>query len=122
LDRTRDVSESQGARFLLMAIPSADVVAQRAKSNKDQDDDDELDGSDDAGKPGFEDPGGTLTEIASRQHLALLDLLPALRRADSRLKERLYYRQNAHWTAAGHTVAADELYDYLAENGLIPPQ
>ena len=41
-----------------------------------------------------------------------------MRRADNRVKERLYYRQNAHWTAAGHAVAADELYDFLAEQGL----
>jgi len=116
------VTESQGARFVLMAIPSADVVAQRASSNKDQNDEDDLDQTDDAGKPGFEDPGGTLTAIAARDNLALLDLLPALRRADSRTKERLYYRQNAHWTAAGHVVGANELYDYLTTNGLASPR
>ena len=42
-----------------------------------------------------------------------------MRRADNRIKERLYYRQNAHWTAAGHGVAADELYDFLVERGLV---
>jgi hypothetical protein len=122
LDRTRDVAESQGARFMVMVIPSADTVAQRSSGPKSSDDEDELDGSDDSGKPGFEDPHGTLAEIIERNRLAALDLLPSLRRADSRSRERLYYRQNAHWTAAGHAVAASELYDYLVENGLTTPR
>jgi hypothetical protein len=121
LDRTRDVTESQGAKFLLMAIPSADVVAQRANSKQSSDDGDELDGTDDDGKPGFEDMQGSLTEIARRDNLTELDLLSALRKADSHTKDRLYYRQNAHWTAAGHAVAADELYDFLRADWLKTP-
>jgi hypothetical protein len=120
LDRARDVAESKGARFMVMAIPSADVVAQRGSGGKSSDDDDELDQSDDAGKPGFDDPSGSLAEITTRSSITSLDLLSAMRRADSRTKERLYYRQNAHWTAAGHAVAADELYGFLRSNGLLP--
>jgi hypothetical protein len=122
LDRTRDVAESQGARFMVMAIPSADVVAQRGKENKssdDDDNDDQLDQTDDSGKPGFDDPGGSLDEIMTRDNITSLDLLSALRKADSHTKERLYYRQNAHWTEAGHAVAADELYDFLHSNALL---
>lgn len=120
LDRTRDVAESQGAHFMVMAIPSADVVAQREKENKSSAEDDELDQSDDAGKPGFDDPSGSLAEITTRDNITSLDLLSALRRADSRSKDRLYFRQNAHWTAAGHAVAADELYTFVRANGLLP--
>jgi hypothetical protein len=122
LDRGRDVAESQGAQFMVLVIPSADVVAQRGSGGKSSDDDDELDGSDDTGKPGFEDPHGTLAEIVDRSRLRSLDLLSALRRADGRTRERLYYRQNAHWTAAGHAVAASELYDFLTANGLTTPR
>ena len=55
----------------------------------------------------------------ARANLTSLDLLSPMRRADNRTKERLYYRQNAHWTAAGHAVAADELHDFLIERGLV---
>ena len=117
LDRMRDVSESQGARFIVMVVPSATAVAQRGGTAvKDGDDSD--DSEDDDTRPGFDDPHGQLAAITARNNLTTLDLLGAMRKADNRIKERLYYRQNAHWTAAGHAVAADELYDFLAEQGL----
>jgi len=118
LDRMRDVSESKGARFVVMVVPSATAVAQRGGAGvKETDEDDEDADSDE--KPGFEDPHGTLAQLTGRANLTTLDLLSPLRRADSRIKERLYYRQNAHWTAAGHDVAADALYDFLIERGLL---
>jgi hypothetical protein len=117
LDRMRDVSESKGARFVVMVVPSATAVAQRGGPAAKDFDDDEDDSGDDV-KPGFEDPHGSLAVISAQSNLTTLDLLQAMRRADNRIKERLYYRQNAHWTAAGHAVAADELYDFLVERGL----
>ena len=117
LDRMRDVSESQGARFMVMVVPSATAVAQRGGAGvKETDENDEA--SDEYERPGFEDPHGQLAALTARADLTTLDLLSAMRRADNRVKERLYYRQNAHWTAAGHGVAADELYDFLVEHGL----
>lgn len=121
LDRMRDVSESQGARFMVMVVPSATAVAQRGGAGaKDDDDEDaeEEEGNESAVRPGFEDPHGTLADLTASRSLPTLDLLQPLRRADNRVKERLYYRQNAHWTAAGHEVAAEELYEFLATQGL----
>jgi hypothetical protein len=120
LDRMRDVSASQGARFMVMAIPTALEVAQRgggAVKETDEEDADQDESSDE--KPGFEDMHGTLGEIVARANLTSLDLLGPFRRADNRTKERLYYRQNAHWTAAGHAVATDELYEFLKEQNLV---
>ena len=119
LDRMRDVSESQGARFMVMVVPTALAVAQRGGAGvKETDEDDEEEQSGEDEKPGFEDPHGTLGELLARANLVSLDLLSPLRRADSRTKDRLYYRQNAHWTAVGHGVAADALYEFLVEHGL----
>jgi hypothetical protein len=120
LDRMRDVSASQGARFMVMAIPTALEVAQRGGGGvkeTDEEDDDQDESGDE--KPGFEDMHGTLAEIVARANLTSLDLLAPFRRADNRTKERLYYRQNAHWTAAGHAVATDELYEFLREQNLV---
>jgi hypothetical protein len=118
LDRMRDLSESQGARFVVMVVPSATAVAQRGGAAAKDDDDDEEEGNEAADRPGFEDPHGQLAALTARSNLTTLDLLQTMRRADNRIKERLYFRQNAHWTAAGHGVAADELYDFLAEQGI----
>jgi hypothetical protein len=117
LDRMRDVAESQGATFVVMVVPTASAVAQRGDAPI-KDGDDEDDGGDDSTRIGFEDPHGQLAAITSRNNITTLDLLSALRKADNRTKERLYYRQNAHWTAAGHAVAADELHDFLAGQGI----
>jgi hypothetical protein len=119
LDRMRDVANSQGARFVVMTIPTALEVAQRGGANVKEPDEEGEDG-DETGddKPGFEDMHGSLSEIVSRSNLTSLDLLSPFRRADNRTRERLYYRQNAHWTAAGHAVAADELYDFLKAQNL----
>lgn len=122
LDRMRDVSESQGARFVVMVVPSATAVAQRGGTAVKETDDDEEEDSDADVKPGFEDPHGTLAELTARNNLTAIDLLQDMRRADNRIKERLYFRQNAHWTAAGHNVAAEELYDFLTANGLTKPR
>jgi len=118
LDRMRDVSESQGARFMVMVVPSATAVAQRGGAGVKETDEDDDEGGEDE-KPGFEDPHGTLGELVGRAGVTTLDLLSPMRRADNRTRERLYYRQNAHWTAAGHAVAADELHDFLTERGLL---
>jgi hypothetical protein len=121
LDRMRDVSESQGARFVVLVVPSATAVAQRGGTAVKETDDEEEESNEDI-KPGFEDPHGQLAELLTANNMLNLDLLTDLRRADNRIKERLYFRQNAHWTPAGHSVAADELYEFLTENGLTKPQ
>ena len=119
VDRLRDVAESQGARFMVMVVPSADLVASGGRVEE-PDADDLEDGITGEAKPGFEDPHGTFGQIAARHGLATLDLYATFREASARSKQRLYYRQNAHWTAAGHAIAADELHAFLTAQRLLP--
>lgn len=118
LDRMRDVAESQGARFMVMVVPAADFVAKGGRVEE-PDADDLEDGITGAPTPGFEDSHGTFGEIAARHSLTTLDLYPTFRQESARSKQRLYYRQNAHWTAAGHAIAANELYSFLTEQRLL---
>jgi len=119
VDRMRDVAESRGARFMVMVIPAADTVAQGGRV-KEPDADDLEDGITDEPTPGFEDPHGTFGEIVARHSFPTLDLLATFRREAPRSRQRLYYRQNAHWTAAGHAIAARDLHAFIGERDLLP--
>jgi len=118
LRRMREVAESRGATFVVMIIPSAGQVAAGPRPKAPESDDDDQDVTR-GPLPGFENPQATLKEMSDRLGLKMLDLLPALRRQAGRSKDRLYYRVNSHFTAAGHVVAADQLYSFLARLGLL---
>ncbi|MCC7371940.1 MAG: SGNH/GDSL hydrolase family protein [Chloroflexi bacterium] len=64
-------------------------------------------------------PNRRLAEIAQRQGLRLLDILPATRAAYEE-GAQLYFPADGHWTSAGHAFAASQLADYLASAGLTP--
>jgi len=53
-----------------------------------------------------------LAQFARKQQLPYIDLLPAMRK---RTSSRLYYRQDGHWTAAGHDVAARAIAERLSD-------
>jgi hypothetical protein len=54
-----------------------------------------------------------LEDIASRNGILLLDLTPALRRADHGWHGGPYYEYDGHWNALGHAVAAAEVRERL---------
>ena len=64
-------------------------------------------------------PNRHLAEIAQRQGLRFLDLLPAVREAQQG-GGHLYYPSDGHWTAEGHAFAARQIADYLLNEGLTP--
>jgi hypothetical protein len=64
-------------------------------------------------------PNRHLAEIAQRQGLRYLDLLPAIRQAQAD-GGHLYYPADGHWTAEGHAFAARQIADYLGKAMLIP--
>src|SRR5262245_26444374 len=53
----------------------------------------------------------TVTAFAQSHGIELLDLFPAFRAY--RGSEPLYFRQDMHWTEAGHRVMAAELERYI---------
>jgi hypothetical protein len=118
IDRMRDVAESRGARFMVMAIPVATTVTHEARVIEAGGDPDAVELNDEP-LPGFEDPHGTLAGIVGRHGVEALDLLPSLSAEAARSDRRLYYAGNAHWTAAGHAVAAGELERFVVGRGLL---
>ncbi len=114
--RMDQIARSQGARFVVMVIPSADQVAGNVRNRDEQDDPDD---DDTVSAPGLDKPQERLSEITGRLGVPTLDLLPDLRRQATRSRNRLYYRQNAHFTAAGHALAAQQLYEFLIAERMV---
>ncbi|HXI02354.1 MAG TPA: hypothetical protein VNI57_04185, partial [Candidatus Saccharimonadales bacterium] len=50
----------------------------------------------------------------------VLDLVPGFREAYRETGQRYHYRQDKHWNAAGHRLAADLLAGLLAGRGMLP--
>jgi hypothetical protein len=60
-------------------------------------------------------------EIGQALGLPVLDLTPALRRADHGFLGGPYYTYDGHWNALGHRVAADEVGRFLQEQAWLAP-
>ncbi len=62
-----------------------------------------------------------LSQAGVRSGFPVLDLTPALRRAERGLAATTYFTYDGHWTALGHRVAARETEAFLARRGWLPP-
>jgi hypothetical protein len=61
-----------------------------------------------------------LRAIGDSAGFPVVDLTPALRRADASLLNRTYFTYDPHWTALGHRVAAAEVAQSLRGRGWAP--
>ncbi len=61
-------------------------------------------------------PQQRLSRFGEQQGLAVLDLLPLFR---AHKTEHNYFRNDGHWTAAGHALAADAVCEYLVSHDLV---
>jgi hypothetical protein len=61
-----------------------------------------------------------LRAIGEAGGFPVLDLTPALRRADDSLLDRAYFTYDPHWTALGHRVAAAEVARSLRDRDFLP--
>lgn len=62
-------------------------------------------------------PNRIMAEFAAESGIPVLDLLP--RFVEVSKSKRLYWYHDGHWNAAGHRVAAEEIYKFLLEKGLL---
>jgi hypothetical protein len=116
LGRVRDSVTASGAELVVVAAPSfyqLDATAWRQL----------VGGAGDRDRYDQEAPNRHLAGIAQRQRLRFLDLLPAVRQAQTQAQATggsLYYPADGHWTTEGHAFAARQIADYLASAGLTP--
>jgi hypothetical protein len=61
-----------------------------------------------------------LHAVASARGFPVLDLTPALRKMENRLRSP-YYEYDGHWNAIGHQAAASTIAEWLATEGWLPP-
>ena len=66
-----------------------------------------------------ERPMRVMLDFCAAQNVRCLDLTPAFRQ-HAAAGEQLYFRSDGHWNVAGHALAANLVYDYLAVQGLLP--
>ena len=63
-------------------------------------------------------PNRIFAALLAERGIATLDLTPSLSAAEAR-GEQLYFRNDRHWTPAGHAHAAEALAAFLAREGLL---
>ena len=114
LARTRDAARAMGAELVVVVAPSYFQVDDDAwRRHIDED-------GQDRRRLAIDAPNRRLRDIADRQGLRLLDLLPIIR-PTVQAGARLYFPDDGHWTGEGHAFAARQLADYLRSAGLVPP-
>lgn len=67
----------------------------------------------------FEKPERILGDIAARNNISYLPLLPAFRERLTRENSMTIWQCDGHWNETGHAWAADALYEFLIKNGLL---
>ncbi len=109
----RDIAASRGTKLAIVIVPpkedlhlyNRDVQTLRTVYRLDVSDYD------------FTKPNRIITEFAAENRIPVLDLLPSFIEATK--SKRLYWYHDGHWNAEGHRLAAEEIYRFLLERGLL---
>jgi hypothetical protein len=96
LRRMRALCEQRGCDLAVVAIPTFDQVLDPSVPLK------------------------PLEELQSESGVPVIDVLPTFRAQPRAARERLYFEQNRHWTAAGHALAAEQVTGELVRLGFAP--
>src|SRR5579884_405430 len=113
LDQFDDFCRERGMDFVLLVLPRS-IQVNREEAAEWQSafhiSDEDLD---------LDHPQAVLRTWAQRRGAHMLDLLPAFRSYHASHPEiKLYYYPDAHFSPAGHQLAAEILASYLAKEGL----
>jgi len=106
--QARDQVEAGGASFAVVLVPSKEEAYWRLLAPK----------LDDPDSMGIGRNSRRMLEFCQAQGIACLDLTSAFQAA-AQAGPPLYFTYDAHWNAAGHQLAAEEVYAFLAAENLI---
>ncbi len=113
--RLRDEVEQRGSRLVVVIIAAPEQVSPQAWEGT-------L-----AANPAMqklswdlEAPNRRLSNFLSAENIPHLDLLPIFRQFSSQADASpLHLRHDQHWTAAGHRLAAESIYKFLVNEGIV---
>lgn len=103
--RARELAVEKGACLVVAYVPSKEEVYGHLRPGKDRRGVSRL-------------VGERLATLCRQVDVPFLDLLDGLARA-ARSGDWPYFSRDSHWSAAGHAVAAAELYRFLEVQGLL---
>jgi lysophospholipase L1-like esterase len=115
LSKFRETVEANGSQFLLVTLSNAEQVhpelQQKLKEKYNE-------------AFNFEQPDRIIGEVAKREQMNHLELMPAFR--EHHLRTGMYLHGfgqsiGGHWNENGHRLAAEKIFDYLKEKELLPP-
>lgn len=103
--RARDEAEAGEAKFLVMFVFSAQLPGYDSDKLMNGSAGDDLD---------LRRPFRRLEEICARHGIRYLNLQPILADHERKTGQRYYWKYDAHWNGVGHEVAADSLFNEIA--------
>ncbi|MFC1480184.1 GDSL-type esterase/lipase family protein [Candidatus Omnitrophota bacterium] len=98
-----DMARKQDAEFIVVLIPLKEQIYCREEINGSMEHD-------------IDRPNTALKHMLERNNIKYVDVLPGLVEKSGKIRERLYFDIDPHWTRHGHAEAAEILYrSYINE-------
>ena len=114
LSNFRNAVEYNGKRFVLVTLSNAQQLEPQAQVDLRKTYGIEFD---------FEQPDRIIEKFASREQITYLKLMPVFRDYHLRTGKNLHgfgVRESGHWNETGHWLAAETIFEFLAEKHLVP--
>ncbi len=113
--KLRDKVNETGAEFMMFSVTTILELNERFRENiyaKCPEAEEKMD---------IEKPQQILNEFVQENNINYLPLLPYFKKYKKDTGKYLHhFRDDAHWNTEGHILAAETVYNYLVENGLVP--
>src|SRR5688572_22852166 len=115
LKKFRNSAEANGSRFVLVTLSNAEQVHPEIQR--------ELRERHPNVSFDFEQPDRVIEHIAKRENIDYLKLMPVFRGHHLRTGQYLHGfggSKGGHWNENGHRLAADRIFEFLREKGIVP--